>query len=327
MTGGGAVGLRVLVTGATGMIGAALTRRLVDEGAYTVAFVLDPDPRSELYRSGTIDSVGVVAGALEDIDAIERAVLTHDIDTIFHLGAQTLVGSARRAPLPTFQANVAGTWNVMETARRHLDLVRRVVVASSDKAYGTAPTLPYTEDMPLLGREPYEASKACADLVAQSYASAYGVPTAIARCGNVYGPGDLNWSRIVPGTFRSLFLGQQPILRSDGTFVRDYIHVDDVVEAYLALARGLDRSELVGEAFNFSDESPLTVREIYEAACRAAGAPGSEAKVLDDAPGEIHDQYLSARKAREVLGWKAAVDLESGLASTAAWYRALLAGR
>lgn len=317
---------RALVTGATGMVGSALCRHLVADGTEVVALVIDPDPQSELYRSGTVDATTVVAGRLEDLDTLERAVVVHGPDTVFHLGAQTLVGAARRAPLLTLETNVRGTWNVLEACRRHPGVVGRVVVASSDKAYGEGESLPYREDMQLRGREPYEVSKAAADMVTQSYAVAYGVPAAIARCGNIYGPGDLNWSRIVPGTIRSLLEGGQPVLRSDGTFVRDYLHVDDVVDAYLALADGLAGRRIApGDALNFSDESPRTVRELYDAICRAAGRPGTEPHVLDEAPGEIHDQWLSAAKAREQLGWKPQVGLDDGLERTVDWYRSFLA--
>ncbi len=319
--------MTTLVTGATGMVGAALTSRLVDDDVPVVAFVLDPDPQSELYRSGTVDAVTIAAGRLEDLDAIERAIVVHEVDTVFHLGAQTIVGAARRAPLLTLETNVRGTWNVLEACRRQADLVRRVVVASSDKAYGTVAELPYTEDMPVGGAEPYEVSKACADLITQTYGAAYGIPAAIARCGNIYGPGDLNWSRIVPGTIRSLLVGEQPVLRSDGTFVRDYLHVDDVVDGYLALAGAVgDGTFAPGEACNFSDESPLTVIELYEAICRAVGRPGTEPTVLDHAPGEIHDQWLSAAKAQKLLGWRARTALDEGLARTVDWYRGYLAG-
>jgi CDP-glucose 4,6-dehydratase len=311
-----------LVTGATGMVGASLTRRLVDDGIPVVALVLDPDPQSELYRSGTVDAVTVVAGRLEDLDALERAIVVHEVDTVYHLGAQTIVGAARRAPLLSFESNVRGTWNLLEACRRHPDLVRAVVVASSDKAYGAVGELPYREEMPVGGREPYEVSKACADLITQTYGAAYELPSAVARCGNIYGPGDLNWSRIVPGTIRSLLLGEQPILRSDGTFVRDYLHVDDVVDGYLALASAVGAGAWApGGACNFSDEAPLTVLELYEAVCKAAGRPGTEPHVLNRAPGEIHDQWLSAAKARSLLGWQARVGLDDGLARTVEWYR------
>lgn len=313
---------RVLVTGATGIVGSWLTRHLTDAGTHTIALVRDADPQSELIRSGTIGRCTVVSGSLEDDRAVTRAIVEHEVDTVFHLGAQTIVGSAQRSPVATFESNITGTWNVLEAARRHSDLVKAVVVASSDKAYGTGPSLPYTEDMPMAGENPYDVSKSCTDLLSSSYAATYGTPVAIARCGNIYGGGDLNWSRIVPGTIRWLLHGEQPVLRSDGTFLRDYLHVDDVVSAYLALAAGLDDSRIEpGGAFNFSDESPITVREIYDAVCRATVGEPVEPVVLGQARGEIHDQYLSSAKARDVLGWRAGVSLEAGLAATVDWYR------
>jgi CDP-glucose 4,6-dehydratase len=313
-------GRRVLVTGATGMVGSWLTRKLVDLDAYAVALVCDHDPQSELLRSGTVAHVAVVDGRLEDVDAVERAVVAHDIDTIFHLGAQTIVGTAQRAPRLTFESNIQGTWNVLEAARIHRDLVRAVVVASSDKAYGAQKVLPYVEDMPLQGGAPYEVSKSCTDLLAHSYHTTYGLPVTVARCGNIYGGGDLNWSRIVPGTIRSLIRGEQPVIRSDGTFLRDYLFVDDVVDAYLLLGEASRRPDIAGEAFNFSDESPLTVMEVYERVCAAAGRPGTEPRVLGRAEGEIRNQYLSAAKARERLGWKATHSLDEGLRRTVSWY-------
>lgn len=319
------VGRRVMVTGASGFVGSWLTRQLVDEGAHVVALIRDMDPQSELLRSGTIDRLSVVNGSLEDYDAVERAVVADECDTIFHLGAQTIVGSARHAPVPTLAANVQGTWHVLEAARRHPGIVRAVVVASSDKAYGTSPVLPYTEEMPLRGDGPYDVSKSCTDLISQSFATTYDVPVAIARCGNIYGGGDLNWSRIVPGTIRSLLQGQQPVLRSDGTFLRDYLHVDDVVTAYLRLADALADPAMAGEAFNFSDESPLTVRAIYDAICLATVGAPVEPMVLGQAQGEIHDQYLDSSKARDALGWTTSVMRDEGLRRTAEWYRQQLA--
>lgn len=316
---------RVLVTGATGMVGAWAVRRLVDDGAHVVVLVRDADPQSELLRSGTVLSTGVVNGRLEDYDTVERAVNENDVDTVLHLGAQTIVGTAHRSPLQTLQANVAGTWNVLEAARVHSDLVRRVVVASSDKAYGTVPDLPYREDMPLRGTAPYEVSKSCTDLVTASYAHTYGTPAAIARCGNIYGGGDLNWSRIVPGTVRSLLRGEQPVLRSDGTFLRDYLYVEDVVDAYLVTAEALDGTIAPGEAYNFSDEKPLSVMDVYEAVCRAVVGDLVEPLVLGQAKDEIKDQYLDASKARRELGWSVRWGLENGLRETVGWYRRLLA--
>jgi CDP-glucose 4,6-dehydratase len=316
---------RVLVTGATGMVGSWLTRELVDLGAHVVVLIRDADPQSELLRSGTVSRTTVVNGRLEAYADVERAVNEHDVDTIFHLGAQTIVGTAHRSPMQTLEANVQGTWNVLEAARVHAQLVRRVLVASSDKAYGTQPVLPYTEDMPLAGTAPYEVSKSCTDLISTSYHQTYGVPLAIARCGNIYGGGDLNWSRIVPGTIRSLLRGEQPILRSDGSFLRDYLHVDDVVDAYLVLGEQLDADGVAGHAFNFSDESPMSVLDIYRAVCDAAGFGGTEPRILNQAVGEIKDQYLSSERARAKLGWNAKLGLEGGLRKTVEWYRALLA--
>ena len=317
---------RAFVTGATGMVGSALVHRLLSDGVDVVALVMDPDPQSELYRSGTVEATTVVAGRLEDLEIIERAIVVHEPDTVYHLGAQTIVGAARRAPLLTLETNVRGTWNVLEACRRHPTVVSGIVVASSDKAYGASDTLPYREDMPLAGLEPYEVSKAAADLITQAYASSYALPAVVARCGNIYGPGDLNWSRIVPGTIRSLLRGEQPVIRSDGTLVRDYLHVDDVVDAYLALADGISRGVLApGDALNFSDESPLSVLELYEAVCKAAGFPGTDPLILGDAPGELQEQWLSAEQARARLGWAPRVGLDDGLTRTVDWYRDFLA--
>ena len=236
----------VLVTGATGIVGSWLTKDLLELGAHVVALVLDADPQTELYRSEAIRRVNVVQGRLEDFFAVERAIVSHEVDTVFHLGAQAIVSVAYRSPLPTFEANVRGTWNVLEACRLHSDLVKRVVVASSDKAYGEHDALPYTEDVALQGKYPYEVSKSCADLIAQSYFHTYGLPVTVARCGNIYGGGDLNWSRIVPGTIRSLLRGESPILRSDGQFTRDYIYAKDVCRAYLRLAECLGSPEVRG---------------------------------------------------------------------------------
>lgn len=312
---------RVLVTGASGMVGSWLTRWLAESGAYTVAFIADTDPQSELVRSGTINKVSVVNGRLESYDDIERAINNHEVDSIFHLGAQPIVGAADRAPRHTFESNIQGTWNLLDACRVLSPLVKRIVVASSDKAYGTQPILPYTEDMSMNGDHPYEVSKSCTDLISTTYARTYGTPVTIARCGNIYGGGDLNWNRIVPGTFWSLMRNKQPVLRSDGTFVRDYLHVDDIVSAYLLLGESTDKVEFRGQGFNFSDESPLTVMQIYNAICGAAGKTGTEPLILNAASSEIKDQYLDSTKARNVLGWRASVTLEEGLKKSFDWYR------
>jgi len=288
--------------------------------------VLDSDPQSELYRSGTIQRVHVVNGALEDFRTLERAIVAHETDTVIHLAAQALVAVAQRSPLQTFEVNVRGTWNLLEACRLHLDLVHRVVIASSDKAYGEHADLPYTENMALEGRQPYEASKSCADLIAMSYFHTYGVPVGVARCGNIYGGGDLNWSRIVPGTIRSFFRGESPVLRSDGRFIRDYVYVKDISCAYLRLAEHLSSSEVRGEAFNFSSESKVTVMEMVYKIRDLMKCNHIKETVLNQAKGEIRNQYLSSEKAKRILGWHATYGLEEGLRETVDWYLNFLQG-
>ncbi len=320
-------GRPVLVTGASGIVGSWLVKALLERRAHVVALVRDADPQSELLRSGDIARVAVVNGAVEELWTLERAINEHEVEAVFHLAAQPLVGVAQRLPFATWEANVRGTYTLLEACRLHRALVGRVVVASSDKAYGVQERLPYREDMPLQGREPYEASKSCADVIAQSYAHAFGLPVAIARCGNVYGGGDLNWSRIVPGTIRSLLAGQRPVVRSDGHFRRDYVYVKDAVAAYLRLAEALDDEALRGEAFNFGPDEPATVLEVVAALQRLLGREGLPPVVLDAARGEIRDQYLDSTKAARTLGWAPRYALEEGLAETVSWYRAFLCER
>ena len=254
----------MLVTGATGLVGSWLTRRLVEAGADVVCLVRDWVPQSELVRTGTLDHVKVVRGDVRDRDLLERTLGEYEIDTVFHLAAQTIVGIANRNPISTFESNIQGTWNVLEACRRS-PAVKSIVVASSDKAYGDQEELPYTEDTPLEGRHPYDVSKSCADLIAQTYAKTYGLPVAVTRCGNFYGGGDLNWNRIVPGTIRSVLRGERPVIRSDGQFVRDYFYVEDGAAAYMLLAEQLHtRPELRGQAFNFSNESEVTVLDLVK---------------------------------------------------------------
>ena len=315
---------RVFVTGATGIVGSWLVRELLGAGAQVAVLVRDADPQSELLRSGDLQRCTVFNGSVEDLWTLERAISLHEAEYVFHLAAQTIVSVAHRNPFTTFETNVRGTYNLLEACRIHGSLVRSVVVASSDKAYGEVDELPYVETMPLNGKHPYEVSKSCTDLISTSYCHSYGVPVTIARCGNIYGGGDLNWSRIVPGTIRALLRGERPVLRSDGTFKRDYIYVKDVARAYMLLGeRGCEPSVL-GQAFNFSDESPLTVLDIVNAVRRLMPSD-LEPDVRNVAQGEIRDQYLSAAKARDTLNWRATYDLDTGLAETIAWYRALLA--
>jgi len=314
----------VFVTGATGMLGSHLTAELVERGADVVCLVRDRVARSHFQRLGLDRRVVTVSGALEDHDLLARAVNEYEIETVFHLGAQTIVGTATRGPLSTWEANVRGTYNLLEACRLNASRVKRVVVASSDKAYGDQVVLPYTEEAPLVGRFPYDCSKSCADLITRSYHESFGLPTCVTRCGNLFGPGDLNWNRIIPGTIRSALRGERPVIRSDGTFVRDYFYVGDAAHAYLELAEQMSRPEVNGEAFNFSLEKPLTVLEIARMTLAAVGRPDLEPEVLGQASNEIRAQFLSSEKAHRLLGWRPRYGLDEGLTLTIAWYRELL---
>ncbi|MGA9379878.1 MAG: GDP-mannose 4,6-dehydratase [Phormidium sp.] len=318
-------GRRVFVTGATGIVGSWLVKELLEKGANVVALIRDADPQSELYRSGDINKISVINGCLEDFSTLKRAINEQEIEAVFHLGAQTIVGAAYRDPFHTFEVNVRGTYNLLEACRLRSDLVKRVVVASSDKAYGDSEILPYTEDMPPLGKHPYDVSKSCTDLIAQTYYHTYRLPVAITRCGNIYGGGDLNWSRIVPGTIRAFLTGNRPIIRSDGTYVRDYIYVKDVVQAYMCLAECLDDVKVQGEAFNFSMESPLTVLELVKTIQNLMGCLDVELDIRNQVRAEIHSQYLAAEKARKLLLWEPKFSLATGLLEAIAWYKEFLA--
>lgn len=317
-------GQSAFVTGATGIVGSWLVKDLLARGATVVALVRDLDPQSEFYRSGDYRRTTIVQGRLEDYWTLERAINVYETATVFHLAAQPIVGVAQRHPLQTFEANIRGTYNLLDVCRLHSAIVRKVVVASSDKAYGEQPLLPYTEEMPLQGRDPYEVSKSCADLLAQSYHHTYDLPVAIARCGNIYGGGDLNWSRIVPDTIRACMRGVRPVLRSDGSYLRDYIYVKDVSSAYLRLAEHLDHPGVRGEAFNFSPQSAISVLELVAHIQRLMGCEHLRPDIRATARGEIHSQYLDAAKAQRVLGWQPRFSLDQGLAETIDWYRAYL---
>jgi CDP-glucose 4,6-dehydratase len=316
---------RVLVTGPTGLVGSWLCASLISAGANVVGLVRDFDYRSELFRSHNNRKMSIVNGDLTDLGAIERAIVENQTDTVFHLGAQAIVAVGNEFPLLTFESNVRGTYNLLEAARRHPGMVSRVVVASSDKAYGTHKTLPYKEDFALNGRHPYDVSKACADMLATSYFESYKLPVAIARCGNIYGGGDLNWSRLIPDTIRAALQGRPPVLRSNGTYVRDYVYVDDAVDAYMVLAKAIDDDQIHGEAFNFSPERPYTVLEVVEAIQDLVGEPKAKPVILDVARGEIVAQYLDSSKAKSKLGWSARHSLRDGLTETIDWYRRFLA--
>ena len=317
-------GRRVFVTGATGIVGSWLVKILLQEGAFITTLVRDWNPQSELIRSGDVRRTTVVSGELENFSAIERSISENEIDTVFHLGAQPLVGTAFRSPLPTFEANIRGSYNLLEACRTHKSLVKRIVVASSDKAYGDSDTLPYTEDMVPYGRYPYDVSKSCTDLLARSYSHTYDLPITIARCGNIYGGGDLNWTRIIPGTIRSFFEQERPVIRSDGKFTRDYIFVLDVVQAYLQLALKSHENGVRGEAFNFSGQQPWTVLEITKNIQELMGCEHLKPIILNQANAEIKEQYLDSSKAKKLLNWAPLYSLKKGLIETIEWYKVFM---
>ncbi|MCJ7442168.1 MAG: GDP-mannose 4,6-dehydratase [Thermoanaerobaculaceae bacterium] len=307
------------ITGATGFVGGWLLKHLIKAGADVVCLVRDWVPQCELVRSGTLESVRVVRGDVQDQAVLERALGECEIDTVIHLAAQTVVNVANRNPLSTFKTNIQGTWSLLESCRRS-STVKQVIIASSDKAYGDQESLPYSEGMPLQGRHPYDVSKSCADLLATAYAATYALPVAVTRCGNFFGGGDLNWNRLVPGTIRSVLRGKRPVIRSDGDYVRDYLYVEDGGAAYMLLAEHLsDNPSLRGQAFNFSNEVRISVREVVERILSLMGS-ALEPEVRNEALNEIRQQFLAATKARDVLGWRPLFSLDEGLRRTIQWY-------
>ena len=312
------------VTGGTGLLGGWLVRRLLELGADIICLVRDWVPQSELVHAQLVERVKVVRGDICDQVLLERILGEYEIDTIFHLAAQTIVGIANRNPISTFETNIRGTWALLEACHRS-PIVHQIVMASSDKAYGDQEKLPYDESTPLQGHYPYDVSKSCADLLAQSYAVTYRLPVAITRCGNFYGGGDLNWNRVVPGTIRSVLRGQQPIIRSNGLYVRDYFYIEDAAAAYILLAEKLaQNTDLYGQAFNFSNETPVSVIELVKQILQLME---SDLKpiIRNEATHEIRQQYLSAAKARQMLGWQPMFTLNEGLKRTISWYKEFFA--
>ena len=312
-------GRHVLMTGCTGFLGSWLTIRLVELGAEVVGLVRDHVPDSFLNSAGKASRIITVRGELEDPNVVRRALGEYEIDSVFHLAAQAIVGVANNDPVSTFEANIRGTWLLLEACRQSPD-VKRVVIASSDKAYGSHEKLPYSEESPLQGNHPYDVSKSCADLLAHTYHHSYGLPVCITRCGNLFGGGDLNFNRIVPGTIKWGLKGERPIIRSDGSPKRDYIYVRDAVDAYLLLARSMDDSSIHGQAFNFGTAKPLSVLELTQKILSLMGREDLEPVILDQAKAEILHQYLSSEKASRLLGWEPVASLDQGLTETINWY-------
>lgn len=317
------VNKKVFVTGATGFLGSWLTDELVEKGADVIVLVRDEIPWSNFFLLGLEKKTITVRGSLEDYSVVERILNEYEVDTVFHLGAQAIVGTSNRCPVSTFESNIKGTWNILE-ALRHVKLAKRIVIASSDKAYGEQKKLPYAEEMPLAGSHPYDVSKSCADMLASSYYKTYGLPIGIVRCGNFFGGGDLNFNRIVPGTIRSVIRGERPVIRSNGKYIRDYIYIRDVVGAYTSVAEHLHRKSVQGEAFNFGNEKPVTVIKLVKLILDITNSKRLKPQILNEASNEIRAQYLSCAKAKKLLGWKPQFSLKEGLLETYEWYKDFL---
>jgi CDP-glucose 4,6-dehydratase len=309
----------IFVTGATGFLGSWLTKYLLEKNANITALIRDWVPKSKLIFDNSLNEINIVRGEIEDYLLLERIVNEYEIDTVFHLAAQTIVGIANNSPISTFETNIKGTWNILEACRRNKQ-VKKIIVASSDKAYGDQEILPYSEITPLTGKHPYDVSKSCVDLICRSYFETYGLCVCVTRCGNFYGGGDLNFNRIIPGTIRSVLNNDPPVIRSDGSFIRDYFYIEDAALAYLLLAEKMDDKSLYGEAFNFSNEIQIMVLDLVNKIINLM-ASNLKPVILNEATNEIKHQYLSAKKAREILGWSPKFDLGSGLKKTIDFYK------
>ena len=310
---------RVFVTGASGLVGGWLVEALLKEGADIVVLLRDWIPNSLLLQREHYHHISIIRGDLSQVKKLERILAEYEIKSVFHLAAQTIVPIANKNPLSTFESNIAGTWNLLEACRLNKG-ISSIIIASSDKAYGEAPNLPYNEAMPLNAIYPYDVSKACADRISVSYAKSFNLPIAITRCGNFFGGGDLNWNRVIPSTIRAVFRKKAPIIRSDGHLIRDYIYIEDAVSAYMKLCEGLERnSALYGEAFNFSNESQCTVLQLVQTILNLMHADFNPV-ILGENAGEITAQFLDSSKAHRDLNWWPRFTLEEGLKRTIAWY-------
>jgi CDP-glucose 4,6-dehydratase len=314
---------KVFVTGATGLLGSWLVKELLNQQAIVSVLVRDFIPDSIFFQEQLDKKVTVATGDLTDFQTLLRVLNEFDIEAVFHLGAQPIVGYANRSPISTFKSNIEGTWNLLEACRLS-PWVKKIVVASSDKAYGAQEILPYKEDAPMQGRHPYDVSKSCTDLISQSYFHTYKLPVCVTRCGNFFGGGDLHFNRIVPGTIKSALENQNPIIRSNGLFIRDYVYVKDVVDAYLTLAEQMDRPEIVGECFNFSTDKPFNVIEIVNEILQVINSTHLKPVIQNNVCNEIPEQHLCSNKAKNLLGWKPKYGVTKGLQEAAEWYKKFL---
>lgn len=311
----------VFVTGCSGFLGYWLTEQLLRKGANVIGLVRDFVPQLTFFRSKLDERITTIRGAVEDYFLLKRILNEYGIDAVFHLAAQSIVEVANRSPLSTFETNIRGTWNLLEACRRNHPLVKRIVIASSDKAYGAQEKLPYTEATQLRGTHPYDVSKTCTDLIAYTYFNTYSLPVAVTRCGNIYGGGDLNFNRLIPGTIKSVLHDEPIIIRSDGTPKRDYFYVKDVVNAYLTLAEDIEERNLAGEAFNFSTGCQISVLTMTNKILGLMGRKDYPVNILNQSHGEIRNQYLSIEKAKKILNWAPHYCLEDGLRETIDWYK------
>ncbi|KKQ33179.1 MAG: hypothetical protein US49_C0002G0074 [candidate division TM6 bacterium GW2011_GWF2_37_49] len=316
----------VFITGVTGLLGPWLIKELLSQDANVFVLVRDFVADSTFFTEGLDKKTNVILGDLLDFSLLQRVLNEFDINTVFHLGAQAIVGIANRSPISTFRSNIEGSWNLLEACRLS-PWVKKIVVASSDKAYGAQEKLPYKEDAPMQGRHPYDVSKSCTDLLAQSYFHTYQLPVCVTRCGNFFGGGDLHLNRIIPGTIKSVLQEQRPIIRSNGLFIRDYIYVKDVVDAYLTLAEKMDDSSIVGQCFNFSTDQPFNVIQIVELILDVMGCKHLNPIIQNQASNEIPEQHLCSEKARNILGWRAKYGVCAGLGETVEWYKKFLSNQ
>ena len=310
----------VFVTGYEGFLGSHLTKTLLNYGAKVWGLDIKTGRKDTILSNEDLNRVKITQGSVENSSLVSKVIKENKIEFIFHLAARALVGKCFKNPLRAFSTNIKGTWNVLEASRNN-NSIKGIIIASSDKAYGIQKKLPYKENVSLAGCHPYDVSKSCADLLAHTYYRTYGVPVCVTRCGNIFGPGDFNYSRIVPDAIRSALQNKTLIIRSNGKFTRDYIYVRDIVKGYLILAEKAKTLRLYGEAFNFSSEKPLSVLSLVKIVSRFSGQKKPSYKIANEAKYEIRNQYLSSKKARRILNWKPKFSLDKGLKKTIGWYR------